>query len=119
MTLHWTDFPDAPAAGTPICTLKDVQMGVSAHLIGDFPMLIVHDNAGIRAFVNACPHQFLPLNARGDVLGADGTRLICTNHDAVFDALSGQGVSGHGLNCALSPIPIDVTQAHVRIAISP
>lgn len=119
MTLDWTDFPDAPAAGTPICALKDVQMGVTAQALGEFPILIIRDDAGIRVFVNACPHQFLPLDARGEVLGADGTRLICTNHDAVFDATSGQGVSGHGLNCALSGIPVDVTQTHLQIAIAP
>lgn len=106
MTLDWTDFPDAPAAGTPLCADTALGRGVTALTLGEFPVLVLKDDGGTRAFVNACPHQFLPLDSRGDVLGADGTRLICTNHDAVFDAQTGQGVSGFGLNCALSPIPL-------------
>ncbi|MDR6264812.1 MULTISPECIES: Rieske 2Fe-2S domain-containing protein [Rhodobacterales] len=106
MTLDWTDFPDAPAAGTPLCADNALGRGVTALTLGEFPVLVLKDDGGTRAFVNACPHQFLPLDSRGDVLGADGTRLICTNHDAVFDAQTGQGVSGFGLNCALSPIPL-------------
>lgn len=104
--LHWTDFPDAPAVKTPVCAVSDAQTGVTALSLGDFPILLVKDDAGIRAFVNACPHQFLPLDTRGDVLGADGARLICTNHDAAFDAVTGQGVAGFGLNCALTQLPI-------------
>lgn len=85
--------------------------------LGEFPVLVVKDDNGTRAFVNACPHQFLPLDTRGDVLGADGTRLICTNHDAVFDAQTGQGVSGFGLNCALSPIPLKQNGTHWVISV--
>jgi nitrite reductase/ring-hydroxylating ferredoxin subunit len=106
MILRWADFPDAPAPNTPVCTQEQLQTGVTALSIGDFPILLVHDSLGTRAFVNACPHQFLPLDYRGAILGADGTHLICSNHDATFDAMSGQGLSGFGLNCGLSPVPL-------------
>ncbi len=80
---------------------------MTALSLGEFPILLLKDDKGIRAFVNACPHQFLPLDTRGNVLGAGGARLICTNHDAAFDAVTGQGVSGFGLNCALTILPIE------------
>ena len=99
-----------------MCASKDVQAGVTALTLGEFPILLVSDGQGTRAFVNACPHQFLPLDTRGDVLGSDGTRLICTNHDAAFDARTGQGVAGFGLNCALSAIPIKETKGDWVIA---
>jgi nitrite reductase/ring-hydroxylating ferredoxin subunit len=106
MTLSFSDFPDAPEVGTPLCTVESVKWGVTSLSVGEFPILFVSDTQGTRAFVNACPHQFLPLDTRGEVLGADGTRLICTNHDAAFDAQTGEGIAGFGLNCALTPIPL-------------
>ena len=114
--LHWTDFPDVPAIGTPVCATRDVQAGVTSLVLDDFSILLVKDAAGTRAFVNACPHQFLPLDTRGDVLGKGGHRLICSNHDAAFDAQTGQGVAGFGLNCALSPIPLAIVGAQWVIA---
>ena len=114
--MHWMDFPDAPAVNTFVCQISDLHKGVTSLSIGDFPILLVHDDAGTRAFVNACPHQFLPLDTRGDVHGSDGTRLICTNHDAAFDVQTGAGVAGFGLNCALSPIPLKTDGASWKIA---
>lgn len=104
--LVWTDFPDAPDPGTVVCDVLALQTGVNAITVGEYPVLVVQDCHGTRAFVNACPHQFLPLDTRGEVLGADGRRLICTNHDAVFDAVTGEGLGGFGLNCSLSVVPI-------------
>jgi nitrite reductase/ring-hydroxylating ferredoxin subunit len=105
MMLHWADFPDAPAPGTILCPVT-MANGVTSLLLGDFPVLLVQDAHGTRAFVNACPHQFLPLDLRGNVLGAGGVQLICSNHDATFDARTGQGTAGFGLGCALSPLPL-------------
>ena len=57
--------------------------------------------------VNACPHQFLPLNHRGaQVMSVDGKTIRCTNHSAGFDAATGDGTEGLGQGCALVPIPI-------------
>ena len=107
MTLHWSEFPDAPEVGTEICKCGDLEMGVSAITVGAFPVLLVRDGAGVRAFVNACPHQFLPLTQRStDILSENGSRLICSNHDAAFSAETGEGTAGLGIGCALSPIPV-------------
>lgn len=108
MTLAWSDFPGAPAAGTVLGAADDFAPGATFLRPGGFPLVVLHDGAGgFRAFVNLCPHQFLPLDQRGDsVLSADGARLICTNHQAEFDAATGEGTGGEGLGCALSPVPL-------------
>ena len=71
----------------------------------------------LAAYVNACPHQYLPLDHRGaNVLSADGTILRCTNHGAGFRVEDGIGVEGLGLNCALDAIPIVVDdEGRIRV----
>ena len=118
MTLEWTDFPGAPAPGIFLCNLSEVAQGQVHFLnIGDFPVLLVATAKGLRAYVNACPHQFLPLDQRSpSVLSADGLRLMCSNHQAEFDIDAGTGTGGLGLGCALSQVPLKVESDEVRIA---
>ncbi|WP_224814704.1 Rieske 2Fe-2S domain-containing protein [Hasllibacter sp. MH4015] len=104
----WKSFPNAPAPGTRICARAEVPTkGVAAFDLDGFPLLLVASAEGLRAYVNACPHQFLPLDYRSaNVLSPDGTLLRCSAHDAGFDALSGAGVDGFGQGCALDPVPV-------------
>ncbi len=77
--------------------------------LNGFPVLLARSGDHIFAFVNACPHQFLPLDyRRGSVVSADGKALLCSNHQAGFDLESGEGVSGFGIGCALDPVPVRV-----------
>lgn len=100
-------FPNAPAAGTVICASADVLQGShSSCEVEGFPLLLVRHASGLSVYVNACPHQFLPLDYRGkNLLSADGTKLICTNHSAIFDAASGFGMGGSVKDCALTKVP--------------
>lgn len=115
--MSWTDYRSAPAPGTVICPQDQVQ-GVQALTVetekGKFPLLLAATDQGIRAYVNACPHQYLPLNYRGDqMLSADGTKLMCTAHGARFDIHSGQVVEG--ADCGLDPVPVRVEGAMLVI----
>lgn len=114
----WRDFPGAPALGTQICATADVpERGVKSVDLDGFPILLVPTPDGLRAYVNACPHQFLPLDWRSaSILSEDGTVLRCSNHDAGFDAETGEGLDGFGQGCALDPIPIVVAGDAIRIA---
>ena len=69
------------------------------------------------AYVNACPHQYLPLDHRGsNVLSADGAVLRCTNHSAGFRVRDGVGVEGLGQDCVLDAIPIVVDdEGRIRV----
>ena len=106
----WRDFPGAPAIGTRICPAAEVPAaGVASHDLDGFPLLLVASANGLRAYVNACPHQYLPLDWRsGNILSGDGATLRCSNHDAGFDACTGQGLDGLGQGCALDPVPVHV-----------
>ncbi|MFS4436659.1 Rieske 2Fe-2S domain-containing protein [Paracoccaceae bacterium GXU_MW_L88] len=109
----WHEFPGAPAPGTAIC-----EAGVAApvsEILGKLPVLVVPTSAGPRAFVNLCPHQFLPLDQRDSDV-QNGDRLICSNHDAVFDALTGEGLSGHAEGCRLAEIPLKEQDGQLVIA---
>ncbi|MGG7566526.1 Rieske (2Fe-2S) protein [Rhodovulum sp. DZ06] len=117
----WRSFPGAPAPGTVVGPSSAAPVGATALMVetgaGRFPLVLLRDDAGLRAFVNACPHQFLPLDHHGPrILSADGSKLMCTVHGAQFDAATGQGVGGMGLGCALDAVPVEETDGVIRIA---
>ncbi|MEH3148528.1 MAG: Rieske 2Fe-2S domain-containing protein [Methylobacterium frigidaeris] len=106
----WRSYPGAPDEGTPVCAASDVPEGaarcLSLRVRGEeFPLLVLRRGGRIRGYVNACPHQYLPLNYRSaTVLSADGTRLLCSAHGAAFDAESGACLSGAAES--LDPVPL-------------
>ncbi|HYI82110.1 MAG TPA: Rieske (2Fe-2S) protein [Acetobacteraceae bacterium] len=81
-------------------------------------VIVVRRGAELRAYLDLCPHQFLPLTWRGrNVLSADGERLRCSNHGAEFAAEDGRGVSGPGSACGRTPVPLRVDgDGTVRVA---
>ncbi|WP_172328223.1 Rieske 2Fe-2S domain-containing protein [Mangrovicoccus sp. HB161399] len=115
--MPWTDYSSAPPAGTQVCALADldrVQALTVDSAAGQFPLLLVRDGAGLRAFVNACPHQYLPLDYQGgNILSADGTRLMCTAHGAMFDAVT--GAADLVAPCGLDPVPLQLEDGMVLI----
>lgn len=117
----WRDFPGAPAPGTALCDAADIPaQGVKSLDIQGFPVLLLRGAEGLRAYVNACPHQFLPLDWRSDrILSPDGRVLRCSNHDAGFDADTGQGLDGVAQGCALDPVPVELRDGALVIAGAP
>jgi nitrite reductase/ring-hydroxylating ferredoxin subunit len=119
----WRGLSTAPAEGTPVCGLDELAEGARCLALatdrGTFPLLVTRRGESIRAFVNACPHQYLPLDYRGPgIVSADGTRLICTMHGAMFDMVSGASCDD-GLD-ALEPVPVHVDAARIlRIGAAP
>lgn len=115
--MAWTDYSSAPEPGTPVIAKAQVSGAMTMMLQtgrGDFPLLLVRAGQRIHAYVNACPHQFLPLDYRGpQILSADGARLMCTGHGAQFDAATGQPLSG--ADCALDAVPLVVEDGMIRI----
>lgn len=118
MSEAWRSYPGAPAPGADLCGLDDLpQNGTHSVSVGDFSILLVRVGPNLHAFVNACPHQYLPLDYRAkDVLSADRGKLICSNHDAVFDAETGEGLGGFARGCELDVLPVDVRDGRVVIA---
>lgn len=118
MSDAWSSYPDAPAPGTRLCPLLDVPDGGSYSInLGEFGIILVRRGRQVWAYVNACPHQFLPLDWRSEkVISSDGDYLLCSNHDAKFELESGRGVAGFGQGCELDDVPVKIIEGEVVIA---
>ena len=113
--LRWDEMPLAPARGTslgPLAAIEDAsvrefQFGSGRRI---FSMLAVRRGSEVRAYVNACPHVWLPLTFRGSrLLSADGERLVCSNHFAEFAVDDGRALSGPvEPGCGLARVPVHV-----------
>lgn len=111
----WRKSPLAPAPGTALGPLADIPDGDAREFrFGEgrraFSMLVVRRGEEARAYVNACPHVWLPLTYRGtSVVSADGARLACSNHYAEFSVEDGRAISGPvEPGCRLTPVPVTV-----------
>ncbi len=119
--MAWTDYSSAPAAGTDLCAAAQVQGVLSLKIEterGVFPVLVLRAGGEFRAYVNACPHQYLPLDYRGGgLLSADGARLMCSAHGAQFDIKTGEAKAGpvQGPDCALDAVPLREEGGRLRI----
>ncbi len=116
--MAWTDYSSAPPAGTYVCRSKDFTSVAAMEVTsekGSLPLILVRVPDGLRAFVNACPHQYLPLNYRGEqILSACGTKLLCTAHGASFDAGTGDPLAG--APCPLDAVPVVEIDGEIRIS---
>lgn len=112
--MSWQDISTAPASGTVVCDADQVE-GVKALDLDGFPLLVIRDADGLRGFVNLCPHQYLPLDFHGDRLSSDGARLICTSHQAQFDARTGEVCAGPA-DCGLDSVPLREQNGKIFIA---
>jgi len=110
MSDAWKSYSGAPAEGTVLCGLSDIpDPGTLCIDISGFPILLCCRGGSVTAFVNACPHQYLPLDYKGDhLLSADCMIIRCTNHEAGYDADTGEGVEGFGIGCELDAIPVTI-----------
>ena len=72
-------------------------------------LLVVRRGTELRAYLDLCPHVFLPLTQRGRrVLSADCERLRCTNHGAEFAVEDGRALAGPVAGCGLTPVTLEV-----------
>lgn len=113
MSDAWKSYRGAPAEGAVICKEDAIPDGGTLCLEREgFPLILLRAGGELRAFVNACPHQYLPLNHRSEsLLSADGTKLRCSMHGAGFDAKTGEGVEGPGAGLCLDPVPVSLNEA--------
>ncbi|MDO5641182.1 MAG: Rieske 2Fe-2S domain-containing protein [Paracoccus sp. (in: a-proteobacteria)] len=112
--MSWRDLSTAPAPGTTVCDADQVE-GARAFDLAGFPLLVIRDHAGLRGFVNLCPHHYLPLDYRGgQILSLDGTRLVCSSHQARFDSRTGDLCDGPA-SCGLDSVPLCEQNGKIRI----
>lgn len=110
MQTDWQSLIGAPPPGTRVCPAADLGDGVLSLVLeteaGAFPLLVLRADGTPRAWFNACPHQYLPLDYRSpNILSADRRTLICSVHQARFDAVTGEECEPQ-YGCALEPVPV-------------
>ena len=105
--------PD-PAGGRPLCRVEEIPDGQARGF--DPPagvwrpgLLVLRRGDTVRGYVNACPHQGVPLNWLPDrFMTPDGRHLQCTVHGARFRPEDGVCVAGPCLGDALEPVALAV-----------
>jgi nitrite reductase/ring-hydroxylating ferredoxin subunit len=99
----------APPAGTVLGPLDALPDGVTERTIERSSVLLVRRGTELRAYANACPHQWLPLTYRSPkILSADGKRLRCSNHGALFRVEDGSPVGPAVAPCGLETVPVAI-----------
>jgi len=112
---HWTEYPSAPVSGSVVTHISTLSQGantlhVKSHK-GNFPLIVLLTDKQITGYVNACPHQYLPLDYRSNIiLNASGDKLMCSAHGAMFDSKSGAGLNDIAQGCHLDAVPLTVTE---------
>lgn len=111
MEADWQSLIGAPPPGTPVCPAAELGGGVRSLVVeseaGEFPLLVLRVAGALRAWFNACPHQYLPLDYRGpNILSRDGRTLICSVHQARFDVETGEETGEPRYGCGLEAVPV-------------
>lgn len=80
-------------------------------------LFVVHQDTRLVAYLDMCPHQYLPLTWRGRrVLSADGTRIRCSSHGAEFAVEDGRPLGGPGDGSGLTAIALRIEAGAVYLA---
>ena len=125
LNVDWRSLPNAPAAGTPLCALGELAPGEIREFSfpGDsgstplFRLIVYRDGDQVNAYVNQCPHHWLPMNrSDGVFLRWSHTELMCSHHSAVFNlAGNGECTMGPCQGSNLTRVPLQVSEGQIRI----
>jgi nitrite reductase/ring-hydroxylating ferredoxin subunit len=78
-------------------------------------IFLARKDGATRAYVNVCPHRYLPLNWKDDAfLTFDKGRILCVVHAAVFEIADGACVTTHCFE-GLTPVEISVESGDIRL----
>lgn len=95
-----------------VLSINDLWEGeMRAVKIDGWPILLIHQNGEVRAYLDKCPHQAFALS-RGM---KEGTRLTCAAHGWTFDVLTGQGLNPKNVSLIPFPAKIDRDMIWVKI----
>lgn len=84
---------------------------------GRFHGFVVRRGDGVVGYVDRCPHMGVPLAQRlDDYLSADGTRIVCSWHGAIFAVEDGRCLGGPCAGAALTPWPVELRDGEIVTA---
>jgi nitrite reductase/ring-hydroxylating ferredoxin subunit len=119
--------PEQPAAprthrsGDVLCRTSDIadpgSKGPFVAMLGDeeTEIFLVRNAGHVRAFVNVCPHRYLPLNWKDDsFLTLDKSKILCVVHAAIFDIDNGDCLTMHAPD-GLTPVAIAIEGDEIKL----
>jgi nitrite reductase/ring-hydroxylating ferredoxin subunit len=125
MAQDWRSRPNAPVAGTPLAALDEVPADNGLERVfGEGPrafrVVLFKVEAGVRAYVNECPHVHIPYHFSPDVFCVyeiEGRRdLMCAHHTAMFHLDDGHCYDGPCKGERLLAVDVTVADGAVRVA---
>jgi nitrite reductase/ring-hydroxylating ferredoxin subunit len=117
-----TAEPPVVKPGDVLCRIEELDNPGSRGFVmlrdGDEEeIFVVRDGDDAFAYVNVCPHRFLPLNWKPDVfLNFQKTRILCVVHAATFDLRDGSYMGGPCPGQSLESIPLTIEDGVIRLA---
>ena len=80
--------------------------------------IVIVQTAGTRhAYINSCPHEFIPLETfPNHFLTEDKKHLLCSGHGAQFNLANGECVSGPCLGKSLARLAIEERDGALYLA---
>ena len=83
----------------------------------ELDIIIVQTNGTRHAYVNCCPHQFIPLETfPNHFLTEDKKNLVCSGHGALFELATGVCVRGPCLGKALDRLRTEEVEGGVYLS---
>ena len=106
-----------------ICTMEELEdLGAFGFEVegehGTLAGFVVKTEAGVRAYVNSCPHTGAGLDwAPHRFLTKDRSRIMCARHGAVFRKEDGHCEMGPCEGQQLTPLEASVVDDEVRVTL--
>ena len=94
----------------PACAADDLWLGeMKALQVQGRPVVVIHEEYGVRAFVDRCPHQGFPIS-RGRLAGSV---ITCAAHEWQYDARTGCGINPRAVT--LTRLPVEIRGGEIWI----
>jgi nitrite reductase/ring-hydroxylating ferredoxin subunit len=109
--------------GALVCLLTDVSPGKAIVVVlgpaaSRHEVIVVRDDAGVRGFINVCPHNPLPLNIDARIYSREN-HVHCDHHFAKFRFSDGLCTAGVCFGERLTLVPLSVCGERVVIGEMP
>ena len=99
------DLSDPGSKGPFLVTLEDEETEI----------FLTRKDGEVRAYLNVCPHRYMPLNWKDDAfLTFDKTKILCVVHAALFNIEDGSCATMHAFE-GLTPVTVAVEDDNVRL----
>jgi nitrite reductase/ring-hydroxylating ferredoxin subunit len=105
-----------------LCRTADIADPGTANVVlgpgeDDLDVLIVKSAGQVQAYINCCPHQFIPLETfPNHFLTEDKRHLVCSGHGALFELQTGFCTWGPCEGLALDPLKVVERDGSVYLA---